>query len=148
MITEVENQFLPLNWLCITLSDPVTWSHRGCSKAGRKVTEIGALALRWPLPLPRLRCGRVSSDLAGGGGFSAATLQSLFPRETLRAHCFPWPLSLLSDSDVNATNEDKLSDLEALKLKLMLGIALMTLLIFIPLMIFCIVTLYKLKQLR
>ncbi|XP_003478915.2 equatorin [Cavia porcellus] len=53
----------------------------------------------------------------------------------------------IPDSDVNATNEDKLSDLEALKLKLMLGIALMTLLIFIPLMIFCIVTLYKLKQL-
>ncbi|EHB11331.1 Acrosome formation-associated factor [Heterocephalus glaber] len=51
-------------------------------------------------------------------------------------------------SDVNATHEEeKQSYLEDLKLRLMLGITLMTFLIFMPLVIFCIATLYKLKQL-
>ncbi|XP_023579258.1 equatorin [Octodon degus] len=57
-------------------------------------------------------------------------------------------LQPIPGSDVNSTNvEEKLSNLEALKLKLMVGIALMTLLIFIPLLIFCIITLHRLKQL-
>ncbi|XP_006503396.1 equatorin isoform X1 [Mus musculus] len=51
-------------------------------------------------------------------------------------------------SDLNATNEDKLSELEEIKLKLMLGISLMTLVLLIPLLIFCFATLYKLRHLR
>ncbi|XP_008248953.1 equatorin isoform X2 [Oryctolagus cuniculus] len=51
-------------------------------------------------------------------------------------------------SDVNATNQDKLSELQEIKLKLMLGIALMTLLLFVTLLAFCSATLYNLKQLR
>ncbi|XP_021056430.1 equatorin isoform X2 [Mus pahari] len=50
-------------------------------------------------------------------------------------------------SDLNTTNEDKLSELEEIKLKLMLGISLMTLILLIPLLIFCFATLYKLRHL-
>ncbi|XP_005074400.1 equatorin [Mesocricetus auratus] len=50
-------------------------------------------------------------------------------------------------SDLNTTNEDKLSELEGIKLKLMLGISLMTLILLIPLLIFCFATLYKLRYL-
>ncbi|XP_040819185.1 equatorin isoform X1 [Ochotona curzoniae] len=50
-------------------------------------------------------------------------------------------------SDINATNYDKLLELQDIKLKLMLGIALMTLLLFVILLAFCSATLYKLKQL-
>ncbi|EGW09143.1 Acrosome formation-associated factor [Cricetulus griseus] len=49
-------------------------------------------------------------------------------------------------SDLNTTNEDKLSELEEIKLRLMLGISLMTLILLIPLLIFCFATLYKLKH--
>ncbi|XP_028629202.1 equatorin [Grammomys surdaster] len=51
-------------------------------------------------------------------------------------------------SDLNKTSEDQLSELEEIKLKLMLGISLMTLILLIPLLIFCFVTLYKLRHLR
>ncbi|XP_015848340.1 equatorin [Peromyscus maniculatus bairdii] len=51
-------------------------------------------------------------------------------------------------SDLNNTNEDKLLELEEIKLKLMLGISLMTLILLIPLLIFCFATLCKLKHLR
>nr|Q2LCV6.2 RecName: Full=Equatorin; AltName: Full=Acrosome formation-associated factor; Flags: Precursor [Rattus norvegicus] len=51
-------------------------------------------------------------------------------------------------SDLNSTNEDQLSELEEIKLKLMLGISLMTLILLIPLLIFCFATLYKLRHLR
>ncbi|XP_031233728.1 equatorin isoform X2 [Mastomys coucha] len=51
-------------------------------------------------------------------------------------------------SDLNTTNENKLSDLEEIKLKLMLGVSLMTLILLIPLVIFCCATLYRLKHLR
>ncbi|VTJ88812.1 Hypothetical predicted protein, partial [Marmota monax] len=49
--------------------------------------------------------------------------------------------------DVNTTEEDKQSLLDDLKLKLMLGISLMTLILFVTLLAFCSATLYKLKQL-
>ncbi|XP_020019612.2 equatorin [Castor canadensis] len=52
----------------------------------------------------------------------------------------------IPSSDLNATNEDKLSELEEIKLKLMLGISLMTLVILIPLLIFCFAALCKLSQ--
>ncbi|XP_005401202.1 PREDICTED: equatorin [Chinchilla lanigera] len=55
----------------------------------------------------------------------------------------PVPGSDMNDSSAG----DKLANLEELKLRLMLGIALMTILIFIPLVIFCIITLHRLKQL-
>ncbi|XP_021016216.1 equatorin isoform X4 [Mus caroli] len=51
-------------------------------------------------------------------------------------------------SDLDNSNEDKLSELEEIKLKLMLGISLMTLILLIPLLIFCFATLYKLRHLR
>ncbi|XP_052031763.1 equatorin [Apodemus sylvaticus] len=51
-------------------------------------------------------------------------------------------------SDLNSTNEDQLSELEEIKLKLMLGISMMTLILLIPLLIFCFATLYKLRHLR
>ncbi|XP_076790771.1 equatorin isoform X2 [Arvicanthis niloticus] len=51
-------------------------------------------------------------------------------------------------SDLNTTSEDQLSELEEIKLKLMLGISLMTLILLIPLLIFCFATLYKLRHLR
>ncbi|XP_021518839.1 equatorin [Meriones unguiculatus] len=50
-------------------------------------------------------------------------------------------------SDFNTTNGDKLSELEEIKLKLMLGISLLTLILLIPLLIFCCATLCKLRQL-
>uniref|UniRef100_A0A8C6WD59 Equatorin, sperm acrosome associated n=1 Tax=Nannospalax galili TaxID=1026970 RepID=A0A8C6WD59_NANGA len=50
-------------------------------------------------------------------------------------------------SDLNTTNEDKLSKLEEIKLKLMLGISLMTFILSVPLLIFCFATLYKLRHL-
>ncbi|KAL1776284.1 equatorin [Sigmodon hispidus] len=50
-------------------------------------------------------------------------------------------------SDVNTTSEDKLWELEELKLKLMLGISLMTLILLFPLLIFCFLTMHKLKHL-
>ncbi|XP_051012767.1 equatorin [Acomys russatus] len=48
-------------------------------------------------------------------------------------------------SDLYTASEDKLSELEDLKLKLMLGISLMTLILLLPLLIFCFATLYKLR---
>ncbi|XP_008046148.1 equatorin [Carlito syrichta] len=53
----------------------------------------------------------------------------------------------IPNSDVNNTNEEKLPELEDLKIKLMLGISLMTLILFVFLLAFCGATLYKLKQL-
>ncbi|XP_055474930.1 equatorin [Psammomys obesus] len=50
-------------------------------------------------------------------------------------------------SDFNTTNGDKLSELEEIKLKLMLGISLLTLILLIPLLIFCCATLCKLRKL-
>ncbi|XP_003939772.1 equatorin [Saimiri boliviensis] len=51
------------------------------------------------------------------------------------------------ESDVNATKEENRPDLEDLKIKLMLGISLMTLLLFVVLLAFCCATLYRLKYL-
>ncbi|XP_008568132.1 PREDICTED: equatorin [Galeopterus variegatus] len=53
----------------------------------------------------------------------------------------------IPSSDVNPANKD-LSELEDLKYKLMLGIALMTFILFVTLLVFCCVTLCKLKQLN
>ncbi|XP_048204048.1 equatorin [Perognathus longimembris pacificus] len=53
----------------------------------------------------------------------------------------------IPNSDLNATSGDKLSELEEIKIKLMLGIALMTLILLVPLLIFCFATLYRLRQL-
>uniref|UniRef100_A0A8C8Z9Y6 Equatorin n=1 Tax=Prolemur simus TaxID=1328070 RepID=A0A8C8Z9Y6_PROSS len=50
-------------------------------------------------------------------------------------------------SDMNATTPAKETELENLKLRLMLGISLMTLILFVVLCAFCAATLYKLKQL-
>ncbi|CAO2588115.1 Eqtn [Lemmus lemmus] len=50
-------------------------------------------------------------------------------------------------SDLNTTSKDKLSQLEEVKIKLLLGISLMTLILLIPLLIFCFATLYKLRNL-
>nr|XP_020144947.1 equatorin isoform X2 [Microcebus murinus] len=53
----------------------------------------------------------------------------------------------IPNSDLNATTPNKRPDLEDLKIKLMLGISLMTLILFVVLCAFCAATLYKLKQL-
>ncbi|XP_041507087.1 equatorin [Microtus oregoni] len=53
----------------------------------------------------------------------------------------------IPSSDLNTTSKDKLSEIEEAKFKLMLGISLMTLILLIPLLIFCFVTLYKLRKL-
>ncbi|XP_005352799.1 equatorin [Microtus ochrogaster] len=53
----------------------------------------------------------------------------------------------IPSSDLNTTSKDKLSKIEEAKLKLMLGISLMTLILLIPLLIFCFVTLHKLRKL-
>ncbi|KAL4689769.1 hypothetical protein H8959_012560, partial [Pygathrix nigripes] len=51
------------------------------------------------------------------------------------------------ESDVNATQGENQTDLEDLKIKLMLGISLMTLFLFVVLLAFCSATLYKLRHL-
>uniref|UniRef100_A0A8C5Z6R9 Equatorin n=1 Tax=Marmota marmota marmota TaxID=9994 RepID=A0A8C5Z6R9_MARMA len=53
----------------------------------------------------------------------------------------------IPESDVNTTKISKSDDLEDIKIKLMLGISLMTLFLFVALLAFCSATLYKLKQL-
>uniref|UniRef100_A0A2K6ATV1 Equatorin n=1 Tax=Macaca nemestrina TaxID=9545 RepID=A0A2K6ATV1_MACNE len=53
----------------------------------------------------------------------------------------------IPESDVNATQGENQPDLEDLKIKLMLGISLMTLLLFVVLLAFCSATLYKLRHL-
>ncbi|XP_057641436.1 equatorin [Chionomys nivalis] len=53
----------------------------------------------------------------------------------------------IPSSDLNTTSKDKLSEIEEAKFKLMLGISLMTLILLIPLLIFCFATLYKLRKL-
>ncbi|KAL4663944.1 hypothetical protein H8957_016076, partial [Semnopithecus entellus] len=53
----------------------------------------------------------------------------------------------IPESDVNATQGENQTDLEDLKIKLMLGISLMTLLLFVVLLAFCSATLYKLRHL-
>lgn len=57
-------------------------------------------------------------------------------------------LSFLSDSDLNATSEDTLTKLQEIKLKLMLGISLMTLFLFVILLAVCSATLYKVKTIK
>ncbi|XP_069861613.1 equatorin isoform X2 [Dipodomys merriami] len=54
----------------------------------------------------------------------------------------------IPSSDLNSTSGDKLSELEEIKVKLMLGITLMTLILLVPLLIFCFATLCRLRQLR
>nr|XP_035163279.1 equatorin isoform X2 [Callithrix jacchus] len=51
------------------------------------------------------------------------------------------------ESDVNATKEENWPDPEDLKIKLTLGILLMTLLLFVLLLAFCCATMYRLKYL-
>ncbi|XP_006143142.1 equatorin [Tupaia chinensis] len=57
----------------------------------------------------------------------------------------------IPSSDVNATNEEEeeeeLSELDEIKYKLMLGISLMTLILFATLLAFCSIMLYRMKQL-
>ncbi|KAM4877998.1 equatorin [Thomomys bottae] len=53
----------------------------------------------------------------------------------------------IPSSDLNSTSGDKLSELEEIKVKLMLGITLMTLILLVPLLIFCFATLCRLRQL-
>uniref|UniRef100_A0A2I2ZF15 Equatorin n=1 Tax=Gorilla gorilla gorilla TaxID=9595 RepID=A0A2I2ZF15_GORGO len=53
----------------------------------------------------------------------------------------------IPESDVNATQGENQPDLEDLKIKIMLGISLMTLLLFVVLLAFCSATLYKLRHL-
>uniref|UniRef100_A0A8D2KFJ8 Equatorin n=1 Tax=Urocitellus parryii TaxID=9999 RepID=A0A8D2KFJ8_UROPR len=70
---------------------------------------------------------------------------TMLARESTLLHCLFFPF--LSESDVNTTKISKSDDLEDIKIKLMLGISLMTLFLFVALLAFCSATLYKLKQL-
>nr|XP_031532901.1 MOB kinase activator 3B isoform X4 [Vicugna pacos] len=56
--------------------------------------------------------------------------------------------SLKNCSDVTAANEDNLAKLQDIKLKLMLGISLMTLFLFVILLAICSAMLYKMKTLQ
>nr|XP_010983787.2 MOB kinase activator 3B isoform X3 [Camelus dromedarius] len=56
--------------------------------------------------------------------------------------------SLKNCSDVTAANEDNLAKLQDIKLKLMLGISLMTLFLFVILLAICSAMLYKMKTLK
>ncbi|MBV96874.1 Equatorin, partial [Eschrichtius robustus] len=55
---------------------------------------------------------------------------------------------LAKDSDLNATDEDSLAELQEAKLKLMLGILLMTLFLFVILLAICSAVLYKMKTMK
>ncbi|KAJ8791091.1 hypothetical protein J1605_020892 [Eschrichtius robustus] len=52
------------------------------------------------------------------------------------------------NSDLNATDEDSLAELQEAKLKLMLGILLMTLFLFVILLAICSAVLYKMKTMK
>nr|XP_054365525.1 equatorin [Mirounga angustirostris] len=54
----------------------------------------------------------------------------------------------IPSSDLNATNEDTLTKLQEIKLKLMLGISLMTLFLFVILLAVCSAMLYKVKTIN
>ncbi|KAB1280555.1 Equatorin [Camelus dromedarius] len=54
----------------------------------------------------------------------------------------------IPSSDVTAANEDNLAKLQDIKLKLMLGISLMTLFLFVILLAICSAMLYKMKTLK
>nr|XP_015103551.1 MOB kinase activator 3B isoform X7 [Vicugna pacos] len=54
----------------------------------------------------------------------------------------------IPSSDVTAANEDNLAKLQDIKLKLMLGISLMTLFLFVILLAICSAMLYKMKTLQ
>ncbi|XP_025708586.1 equatorin [Callorhinus ursinus] len=54
----------------------------------------------------------------------------------------------IPNSDLNATNEDTLIKLQEIKLKLMLGISLMTLFLFVILLAVCSAMLYKVKTIN
>ncbi|KAB0368844.1 hypothetical protein FD755_019878 [Muntiacus reevesi] len=53
-----------------------------------------------------------------------------------------------TDSDVNATGEDNTARIQEAKLKLMLGISLMTLFLFVVLLAICSAMLYKMKMMK
>ena len=75
----------------------------------------------------------------------------LIPPEKLAEHSHSFPLcflSFLSDSDVNATGEDNTARMQEAKLKLMLGISLMTLFLFVVLLAICSAMLYKMKMMK
>ncbi|KAB0366530.1 hypothetical protein FD754_010686, partial [Muntiacus muntjak] len=55
---------------------------------------------------------------------------------------------LLFNSDVNATGEDNTARIQEAKLKLMLGISLMTLFLFVVLLAICSAMLYKMKMMK
>ena len=64
-------------------------------------------------------------------------------------YSFPLPfLSFFSDSDLNAINEDNMTQLQEIKLKLMLGISLMTLFLFVIILAISSALLYKVKTMR
>uniref|UniRef100_A0A8C9QN94 Uncharacterized protein n=1 Tax=Spermophilus dauricus TaxID=99837 RepID=A0A8C9QN94_SPEDA len=82
-------------------------------------------------------------------GFSASsTILSL--QENIKNPLFSiaFFFSFLSESDVNTTKISKLDNLEDIKIKLMLGISLMTLFLFVALLAFCSATLYKCAHLN
>ncbi|XP_032249556.1 equatorin [Phoca vitulina] len=54
----------------------------------------------------------------------------------------------IPNSDLNATNEDTLTKLQEIKLKLMLGISLMTLFLFVILLAVCSAMLYRVKTIN
>ncbi|XP_063491769.1 equatorin-like [Symphalangus syndactylus] len=79
--------------------------------------------------------------------FSVFALQSLLLQENTLNTLFSIAFSFFAESDVNATQGENQPDLEDLKIKLMLGILLMTLLLFVVLLAFCSATLNKLRHL-
>ena len=75
----------------------------------------------------------------------------LIPPEKFAEHSYSFPLhflSFLSDSDMNTTWEDNTARAQEAKLKLMLGISLMTLFLFVVLLAICSAMLYKMKMMK
>lgn len=84
----------------------------------------------------------------GNEGFSSVALQSSPGKHAEHSYSFPLHfLSFLLGSDLSGTS-DSLSTLQALKLKLMLGVSLMNLFLFVLLLAICSAVLYKLKTIR
>ena len=81
-------------------------------------------------------------------GISASVFAILMPPEKLDEHSYSFSLhflSFFSDSDLNNVGDDDQKGLQDIKLKLMLGISLSTLFLFVILLAVSSSLLYKLK---
>lgn len=120
-----------------------------------KVKKLRVLGRReWPIAFSfalHEGSGENSVKTPGGEGFSSVALRSLFLQESVPNRVTLSPLhflSFLSDSDVSATDEDYLAELQEAKLKLMLGLLLMTLFLFVILLAICSAVMYKMKTMK